>query len=120
MRGFDLEDIGPTFIANRLDNSTPDRFNSGGRGLILAQLEVERPLVQEAGLKWVAFVDAGNVFSDYYGGDAGTKLRSNWGFGLRWFSPIGILRFEFGFPFDRDDANDEAASQFHFDIGQLF
>jgi outer membrane protein insertion porin family len=26
-------------------------------------------------------------------------LRASWGFGFRWFSPIGPLRFEWGLPF---------------------
>lgn len=120
MRGFNLEDIGPTFRANSLTDGASTRFNSGGRGLVLAQLEIERPLVEEAGLKWVVFTDFGNVFSDYYDGKAGTQIRGNWGVGLRWFSPIGILRFEFGFPFERNEENGEGANQFHFDIGQLF
>ena len=28
-----------------------------------------------------------------------STLRTSWGFGFRWFSPIGPLRFEWGFPY---------------------
>jgi outer membrane protein assembly factor BamA len=48
------------------------------------------------------FYDAGNVFEEDWG-DIGEEngddiLRQNYGFGFRWFSPIGVLRFEFGYP----------------------
>ena len=46
------------------------------------------------------------------------KANLDYGFGLRWFSPIGVLRFEFGYPINPE--NENAGSQFHFDIGQLF
>jgi outer membrane protein insertion porin family len=45
-------------------------------------------------------------------------LRTDYGFGFRWFSPIGVLRFEFGFPVN--PRKNEAGNQFNFDIGQLF
>lgn len=118
MRGFNLEDIGDTYVANSLVGGTPTDFNRGGRSMLLAQFEIERPLIKDAGLKWVTFVDAGNVFKDYIGKDDNYDLRYNWGLGLRWFSPIGILRFEMGFPLNA--AEGEKSNQFHFDIGQLF
>lgn len=118
MRGFDFEDIGDTYYANSVKSGNLIRFNRGGYSSFLAQLEVERPLVKEAGLKWVVFMDAGNVFKDYIGKAGNFDLRYNWGVGFRWFSPIGILRFEMGFPLGRKDG--ERANMFHFDIGQLF
>ena len=42
----------------------------------------------------------------------------DYGFGFRWFSPIGVLRFEFGYPIDPSPKDE--GSKFHFDIGQLF
>ena len=47
------------------------------------------------------------------------------GFGVRWFSPIGPLRFEWGFPLDRrqnpatGEYEDEAVD-FQFTIGNFF
>ena len=68
---------------------------------------------REAGLKWGVFFDAGHAgkFDDF-------KLYTDYGFGFRWFSPIGTLRFEFGYPLTGEYKNQ--GSQFHFDIGQLF
>jgi outer membrane protein insertion porin family len=44
-----------------------------------------------------------------------TSLRSSWGFGFRWFSPIGPLRFEWGLPFQTLPGQDSIV--FEFTIG---
>jgi outer membrane protein insertion porin family len=122
MRGFSLEDIGPRRFATNTDTDKQEVFNFGGLFSLLGTLEFEHPLIKEAGLKWVVFYDAGNVYEQYMGKDGDYTLRSNYGFGFRWFSPIGVLRFEFGFPINPkdDELRSEAGNQFHFDIGQLF
>lgn len=122
MRGFNLEDIGPRRRAFNTNTKTNDVFNFGGLFSLLGTVELEHPLIKEAGLKWVVFYDAGNVFEKRIGEDDNYALRSNYGFGFRWFSPIGVLRFEFGFPINpkQDDIHKESGNQFNFDIGQLF
>ena len=91
-------------------------YNIRGLHSIFTQIELEHPLVREAGLKWVIFADAGNVYSEYMGEDGDYSLHVDYGFGFRWFSPIGVLRFEFGFPLGpRSNGN-----SFNFDIGQIF
>ena len=123
MRGFSLEDIGPRRFATNTETGAQEVFNFGGLFSVLGTLELEHPLIKEAGLKWVLFTDMGNVFEERIGKDDNYALRANYGFGFRWFSPIGVLRFEFGFPINpRNDGqiNKEAGNQFHFDIGQLF
>jgi outer membrane protein insertion porin family len=121
LRGFAYEDIGPkkdgTFIDEN-GNVIATRFNERGLFSLFSTIEFEHPLVREAGLKWVAFFDAGNIWDRYMGDNDSYSLRMNYGFGFRWFSPIGVLRFEFGYPLNK--RADEASSQFHFDIGQLF
>lgn len=118
MRGYNFEDIGPQ--VELLDQTTNQlrKFNAGGLVSVLATFELEHPLVREAGLKWVVFYDAGNVFENGIGENDNYALRQDYGFGFRWFSPIGVLRFEFGYPIDPEPEN--AGQQFHFDIGQLF
>lgn len=118
MRGFNLEDIGPIRPARNKDTGALEDFNFGGLFSLLGTLEFEHPLIKEAGLKWVVFYDAGNVWENRIGKDGDYRLRSDYGFGFRWFSPIGVLRFEFGFPINPREGED--GSQFHFDIGQLF
>lgn len=126
MRGFNLEDIGPRRLATNTETGAPQVFNFGGLFSLLGTVEFEHPIVKEAGLKWVVFYDAGNVYETRIGADNDYSLRSDYGFGFRWFSPIGVLRFEFGFPVNpRKDrggkkGDNEASNQFNFDIGQLF
>ena len=118
MRGYAFEAIGPTIVDT--DNVTNQSrvFNTGGLLSILTTFELEHPLIKEAGLKWVLFYDAGNVFADAGGLNGEYPLRQDYGFGFRWFSPIGVLRFEFGYPLDPEEGQE--GQQFHFDIGQLF
>ena len=86
----------------------------GGSQQLYYNLEFEFPLITEAGIKGVVFYDVGTA-EDYIGFD---ELRSNVGFGFRWFSPIGPLRFEWGFPIAR--RLDEPAVNFQFAIGAPF
>ncbi|MDA8793500.1 outer membrane protein assembly factor BamA [Bacteriovoracaceae bacterium] len=118
MRGYSIEAIGPKKRGvDRLSGGERD-FNQRGLYSVLGTLELEHPLIAEAGLKWVVFYDAGNIFEEHFGEDDNYWLRQDYGFGFRWFSPIGILRFEFGYPIDKDE--DDKSNQFHFDIGSYF
>ena len=95
MRGYSLEDIGPRRLARNTSTNRDEIFNFGGLFSLLGTLEFEHPLIKEAGLKWVLFYDAGNVFERRMGENDNYALRTDYGFGFRWFSPIGVLRFEF-------------------------
>ena len=114
LRGYSYEDIGPIMNLQRRDGSgIREDFNIGGEFMSFANVEFQHPLSREAGLKWVLFFDAGHV------GDLdNVRVYTDYGFGFRWFSPIGVLRFEFGYPLT--GKYKEQGSQFHFDIGQLF
>ena len=46
------------------------------------------------------------------------QIRTSLGFGLRWFSPLGPLRFEWGFPIHRQPY--EKSYRFEFTIGNSF
>jgi outer membrane protein insertion porin family len=86
----------------------------GGTQQFYYNLEFEFPLISEAGIRGVFFYDVGNA-------DDVLQLesfRSDVGFGFRWFSPIGPLRFEWGFPLARQA--DEPAVNFQFAIGAPF
>ena len=88
----------------------------GGRQQALAMIEFEFPLVKEAGIRGVAFYDIGVAEDTIVESD----MREDVGFGVRWFSPIGPLRFEWGFPLDRRAELQEEGSEFHFAIGAPF
>ena len=115
MRGYRLKDLGP----QEKSKSGPVRFFAqGGMSSLYSTVEFEHPLIREAGIKGVIFADAGNVYEDIFSTKGSSPLRYDYGFGFRWFSPIGVLRFEFGYPINRRKG--EGPSQFFFDIGQLF
>ena len=98
----------------------------GGSSEFFSLFEIEHPLIKEAGMKWVVFYDIGNSFAGIPGVNNGLSytLRQNYGFGIRWFSPLGPLRFEWGFPINRQidpfTGSLEASSQFIFFIGTPF
>jgi outer membrane protein insertion porin family len=120
MRGYRLEAIGPRQQLTNQATTLPEVFNLGGLSSLLATIELEYPLVKDAGLKFVTFYDAGGVPEKYFGkGSESNRLYFDYGFGFRWFSPIGVLRFEFAYPVN-DIPGEDTSQQFHFDIGQLF
>lgn len=116
LRGYYYEAIGPKEKSE--DSKGVIRpFNVGGLHTVYSTLELEHPLAREAGLKWVLFFDIGNVYEKHIGEGDTYLMYADYGLGFRWFSPIGVLRFEFGFPLgDRENQG----RQFYFDIGQLF
>jgi outer membrane protein insertion porin family len=98
-------------------------------------LEIEFPIVESVGIKGVIFHDGGNLWNlekSLCGpapmsnepaiqpcGVAPTTLRTSVGFGFRWFSPLGPLRFEWGFPLaPKRPAED--TYQFQFTVGNAF
>lgn len=87
----------------------------GGTKQVMYQGELLFPLVREAEMYGVAFYDVGQA-EDYLSSEF---LYSDAGFGIRWFSPIGPLRFELGFPFRRSSLYHDA-SVFEFSIGTPF
>lgn len=88
----------------------------GGTQQFFYNLEFQFPLINEAGIKGVVFYDIGNADDQI----TLEKLRHNVGFGFRWFSPIGPLRFEWGFPLDRRPQFGEDPFNFEFAIGAPF
>lgn len=109
------------FFRGADDPTAPDdRLVVGGTRTWINNLEIESPVVKAAGISLVAFLDAGNTFGDPWGngGFDPLGLRFGYGAGVRWFSPIGPLRFEWGFPIDR--LPDERPAVFDFTIGSAF
>lgn len=116
MRGFFPQSIGAK--ENVTDaNGNPASFVFGGNKMFVSNFEIEYPIYAPVGLKFVTFFDAGNAYSEQET-LAFNQMRMNYGFGIRWVSPMGPLRFEWGFPIDRQP--DEQKSVFNFTIGQFF
>lgn len=88
----------------------------GGTQQVLAMFELVFPLVKDAGIRGVTFYDVGLADNEIIG----RNFRRDYGFGIRWFSPIGPLRFEWGIPVERRYPFREQASKFNFAIGTPF
>ncbi|HET6365273.1 MAG TPA: outer membrane protein assembly factor BamA [Nitrospirota bacterium] len=118
VRGFRYGTAGPV-----------DNFGNrvGGNKELIFNFEYNFPIVPAARLKGVFFYDMGRGFDDNLlvseQPDEPTKisireLRQTWGFGFWWLSPIGPLRFEWGFIIDKKPT--DQPSKFEFNIGTLF
>lgn len=86
----------------------------GGNTMLVFNAEIVFPFIKDAGMKGVIFYDAGNSWNDKY--DVG-DLRQSVGLGLRWYSPIGPLRLEYGRIIDRRGLNDDSDGRWEFTIG---
>lgn len=120
LRGYDYRAVGPSIMipVNARDPySDVTRVFVGGNKQALFSTELLFPILPPAGIKGVLFVDAGNTWLEEEPFFAST-LRIGYGFGFRWFSPIGPLRFEWGFPVDRQP--NERPRVFEFSIGSYF
>jgi len=127
IRGYALRSISPTILVPR-DNSPEgpvDAFPVGGNKQAIFNFELEFPIIEKVGIKGVVFYDMGNAFAvnanffqdKQYNLPFG--MFTSVGFGFRWFSPVGPLRFEWGFPLNRRPGIDQS-SLFEFTIGNFF
>ncbi|RPJ81080.1 MAG: outer membrane protein assembly factor BamA, partial [Deltaproteobacteria bacterium] len=126
LRGYDWRDVGPERY-----NSIGSLSEVGGNKYIQFNLEYIFPLVKKAGLMGLVFYDMGNSFeddlSDEYPDDEVddiddsfdlTNLRSSVGYGIRWYSPLGPLRLEYGHVLDRRQG--EKSGRWEFTMGAGF
>lgn len=141
IRGFIFRSVGPRMPLTRTTdpNSQPiqNGANIGGNLMYYQNLEWEFPIFEPVGLKGVVFTDLGNAWNlegNYCEAAGGAVLypevspcftaedifnvRTSWGFGFRWFSPLGPLRFEWGFPFAPLPYEEDF--RFEFTIGNFF
>ncbi len=86
----------------------------GGTTMLNFNFDYIFPLIKSAGMKGVIFFDMGNAWEDTYElGD----MRETAGIGIRWYSPIGPLRLEWGYVLDKKE--DESPSRWEFSIGMF-
>lgn len=117
LRGFNPRKVGPRIKTITTGNVTTSGYEYiGGTKTGYGNLEITFPLVEESGFKGVIFYDAGNAWAedqDYF-----SDVRHSAGFGLRWMSPLGPLRLEWGKNLDPRDG--EPPSDLQFSIGTMF
>lgn len=145
---FDVRGYAPRSLGPRLLTQNPGDVGQplgslplGGNMQIIWNSEIEFPLFKKVGISGVVFYDMGNAYNleDRYCSGLQRKnssisikfdpcfnapdslvkgIRKSVGFGFRWFSPIGPLRFEWGIPLDAQPGEDPLV--FEFTIGNFF
>jgi outer membrane protein insertion porin family len=143
IRGYAPLSLGPRLlVAQPGDVGQPlGSLPLGGNMQIIFNSEIEFPLFKKVGISGVVFFDAGNAYNleDRYCSGLQRRssvtpiqfdpcfrlpesltqgIRRSVGFGFRWFSPIGPLRFEWGIPLDAQVGEDPLV--FEFTIGNFF
>jgi len=129
VRGFERLTLSPLEpVGQRQSPDSALRFlNVGGHKEVIINVELEFPLVNAIGIRGVLFADAGNALAqdspytlrfDFMDPAAANTLRTSLGYGFRWRSPIGPLRFEWGYPLSQRAG--ERGSVFEFSIQNSF
>ncbi|HUT99853.1 MAG TPA: outer membrane protein assembly factor BamA [Myxococcota bacterium] len=136
VRGYEPRSIGPRqdLAAEKwAPGSYLTPSSVGGNKQVIGNIELEFPIFPQVNIRGVIFLDAGSsygegehIFSERYSEDADkNRLKETWlgmywstGFGFRWFSPIGPLRFEWGIPLTPRPGDKDIL--FEFTIGNFF
>ncbi len=118
LRGYKARTVSP--IKNQLTkdvngNQISEPVYLGGDKEIFGNAELSFPLLQDIGVKGVAFFDYGNSYSGTF-----NTMQMSYGGGIRWASPIGPLRLEYGIPINPRSGIDSKTGRFEFSIGSLF
>jgi outer membrane protein insertion porin family len=110
IRGFKSRTVSPK------DPNTGELI--GGNKELFMNVEFIFPIVGEYGFKGVVFFDSGNAYrqGDWPWNGPGLKYAA--GTGIRWYSPMGPLRFEFGW--NLNPAPGETKRVAEFTIGTVF
>ena len=122
VRGYNINSLGPR--DPRLDingNVIPGRGTVvGGSKRVVGSMELLFPapfMKDNRSVRLAAFVDGGNVFSDWSELDL-NFLRYSTGLAVTWISPMGPLRFSVAQPLN--DRSGDDIQRFQFQLGQTF
>lgn len=85
VRGYDYKTLGPT---------DTDSNVTGGADILVGSIEYDQRVFGNWSV--AAFVDMGNAFDSF----KDMSLKTGVGAGLRWYSPLGPIRFDVGVPLD--------------------
>ncbi len=110
VRGFDWRDI---------SSEDENGDDVGGNRFVQFNVEWVVPLLNDAGVMAVFFFDAGNVFGEDDELDMNDPTREGGGAGIRWYSPLGPLRLEYGWILDPRGSED-TEGRWEFSVGSLF
>lgn len=108
VRGYPGREISPE------DDSGND---IGGHTEFYTNFEYLFPLSEELGLMGLVFFDAGDTWAKDENFEG--ELYKSVGAGLRWYSPLGPLRLEYGYGLDKIDG-ETSGGHLEFSVGQFF
>jgi outer membrane protein insertion porin family len=113
VRGYDWRDISPR------DPLTGDEI--GGNKMVQFNVELIIPIARKAGLMGVLFYDTGNAYDNGENIDL-SDLRKSVGYGVRWYSPMGPMRLEYGYILETDSRGDgeKGDGGWEFTMGMAF
>lgn len=85
VRGFEFQSLGPRDLEGNV---------IGGARMLVTSLELDHRILDQWGI--AAFVDGGNAMASFTG-----PWEAGFGIGIRWRSPIGLIRLDGAFALDR-------------------
>lgn len=121
IRGYAYQTVGPPLDPELLPqaqarcdrlrekNKSCKNFVVGGKNLLVASAEYEYYFKPNWGI--AAFVDSGDAFSSF----SSYEQKTGVGVGVRWRSPVGMIRADIGVPLNKD--KDTSAFELHIVIG---
>lgn len=87
IRGYEYKSLGPTDAEGKV---------VGGTDLLVGSVEIDQRVLDNWSV--AAFVDLGNAFDNFQN----LSLKTGVGAGIRWYSPLGPIRFDVGVPLDNN------------------
>ncbi len=117
VRGYETRTISPRYTALDALGGYKEGSEKGGYKSFFTNIEYLFPIHKEMGIMGVVFFDAGKVWDKDETPDA--DLYKSVGGGIRWYSPLGPLRLEYGYPLDAIEG-EKRKGRFEFAVGQFF
>ena len=111
IRGYKTRSIAVEVI----DPVTGVVYEVGGEIMWFTNVEYHFPVVKAGGLRGLVFFDAGNVYESEWDF---SDIKQSVGAGLRWLSPMGPMRLEWGYVIDPEPGED--SSNWEFSMGGNF
>jgi len=129
VRGYNENSLGPRAMDDQGREAVV-----GGEFMLLTNVELRHgiPLLSQWNFSGAVFIDGGNVWAST--SDVSLKdfrpladeqdvtvndYRYSMGVGLRYNTPVGPIRLDYGWPLKRDTYNDNSG-RFHLTLGQIF
>ncbi len=107
VRGFQANSLGP-----RPAGGDPTDRSLGGTLETVAGIEyIFPPTAESDSLRMSLFADVGNVFAGFDQFDS-AELRSSYGLGLIWLTPVGVLKLSYAKPLNYQSGDDLDPLQF--------